>query len=212
VILFILVDKKGKVAKAKVYQSSGSDLLDQSALDMIKSAEFEPGTTDREVDDFWLKLPVDFQLNAKELAARDIRLWKELSLAYLSEIYADSTALNLSALKKLFYQYQYMAHRIFEVRSTSANESVFMIVNNTIRAKWGDYKTDWPMGFLLFQDYIDRFPNSYYADKSMDELLNYLQQEIDLLQRKPSTESRLAKLLLLFSNYLKSIYNQNIKY
>ena len=205
VILHVLVDEQGKVARARVYQSSGSDLLDQSALEMIKNAEFEPGVVDGEIRELWIKQPIDFRLDKKELSWFVISEWRETALMLLAEIYSDSTDMNPGKLKNLFYNYQFMVHRCSEYRSLKANRSILALVNKPLSEKWMDFENLWPLGFILYQDYMVRFPESYYAKISKDEMVYYLKQEISILEQIHHTDIQKTKLLVLISESLRNI-------
>jgi len=205
VMLHVLVDEQGQVARARVYQSSGSDLLDQSALEMIKNAEFEPGAIDGEISNFWLKQPVDFRLDRNELSWFEISEWRETVLMLLAEIHSDSTALAPDKLKNLFYEYQFMVHKCTEYRSLKANRNILAMVNKSLSEKWMDFENLWPLGFILYQDYMVRFPESYYAKISEDELVYYLKKEISILEQIHHTDIQKTKLLVLISESLRNI-------
>ncbi|NOQ98165.1 MAG: TonB family protein [Calditrichae bacterium] len=205
VILHVLVDEQGKVARARVYQSSGSDLLDQSALEMIKNAEFEPGIVDGEIRELWIKQPVDFRLDKKELSWFVISEWREAALMLLTEIYSDSTSLYSGKLKNLFYKYQFMVHECTEYRSLNANRSILTVVDKPLSEKWKEFEDLWPLGFILYQDYMVRFPESYYAKICADELVYYLEKEISILEQINHKDMQKTRLLVLLSAILRTI-------
>jgi protein TonB len=63
VILEVLVDEKGRVADLRVYDSSGYEILDQSARTSVEKWLFEPGTKDGRVTQMWVRVPIRFKLN-----------------------------------------------------------------------------------------------------------------------------------------------------
>ncbi len=205
VILHVLVDKQGMIARARIYQSSGSDLLDQSALEMIKNAEFEPGVVDGEIRELWIKQPVDFRLDKKELSWFVISEWRKTALMLLAEIYSDSTELYSGKLKNLFYKYQFMVHGCTEYRSLNANRSILAVVNKPLSEKWKEFEDLWPLGFILYQDYMVRFPESYYAKISADELVYYLEKEISILEQINHKDMQKTRLLVLLSENLRKL-------
>lgn len=63
VLLLLLVDRHGKVAKIEIKQSSGFDRLDQAALQAVKQWQFSPAKQDGKAIDYWYEMPMNFSLN-----------------------------------------------------------------------------------------------------------------------------------------------------
>ena len=63
----------------------------------------------------------------------------------------------------------------------------------------------------MFQDYIRRYPESDYALKSREDLIGYLQREIEILEKKSFFETPNATIYSLISEYLKKLYDQDMK-
>jgi protein TonB len=62
VIVRVLVEVSGKVADARVAQSSGYDALDQAAEEVLYSWRFNPAHRDGQAVAAWVKVPVSFTL------------------------------------------------------------------------------------------------------------------------------------------------------
>jgi periplasmic protein TonB len=62
VILNVLVLKNGKVGKVEIRKSSGYDVLDNSALDAVKSWVFIPGKRNGHPMSSWVVVPIRFDL------------------------------------------------------------------------------------------------------------------------------------------------------
>ncbi len=211
VVVRLLVNKEGKVTEAKILKTSGSGILDEAALKMALSSVYEPGTIYGMVSDFWRHLPVHFKLNEKHKFTKDIDKWRKLALVYQSDINADTSVNKPGALKKLYYHYQALALEIVNSRSTAANTSVLAVVEESIQQKWLEYQDIWPLGFILLQDYIRKYPESDYALKSREELISYLQREIEFLEQKSFFKTPYATIYSLISEYLKELYDQDMK-
>lgn len=211
VVVRLLVNKKGQVIDTKILRSSGYEILDDAALKMVRSSVYEPGTIEGVVSDFWLHLPIEFKLDEIHRFTEDVDKWCEIALAYQLEINADISLEEPSGLKKLYYHYQHLAYEIGKSRSMVANKSVLIIVEESVSQPWLEFQGLWPLGFLLFQDYIGRYPESDYASKSHDELIGYLQHEISILEQKSFADTRYATIYSLISEYLKKLYDQDLK-
>lgn len=62
VLLRVMIDEQGKTKTAEVNRSSGSDALDQAALDAIKRWRFHPARADDKPVESWVNIPIDFRL------------------------------------------------------------------------------------------------------------------------------------------------------
>jgi protein TonB len=63
VILEVLVNQKGTVNDLRVFQSSGYEILDQSAVEAVHKWVFEPGTRNGQATKTWVRVPIRFKLN-----------------------------------------------------------------------------------------------------------------------------------------------------
>jgi protein TonB len=205
VILALHINEQGKVDTAGIYRSSGSSTLDMAAFEMISRLEFEPGTIDGELADFWIQLPVNFDLEATDISWGEIKEWRDKVLALLVEIDMESRKRKNASLDSLYDEYQYMVRKSAESRSRSANEGIFAILNEPLASKWMAYKEIWPLGFLLLQDYIDRFPESQYTAQVKTDLAYYLEREAAKLRKRVNTREDLRDLETKLSYYLMSI-------
>ena len=61
-VLRVLVGASGKALAVDVADSSGYPLLDQEALDAVRTWRFVPGTRDGVPDSMWTRVPVTFLL------------------------------------------------------------------------------------------------------------------------------------------------------
>lgn len=207
--LKVMIDEQGNVALADIYRSSGSQLLDQSALDMIKTAKFEPGTVNGKVEKFWLNIPINYNLDVEKLSKFEIQTWLDSVRYYYSELGTGNTESELIAMNELFFEYQFMAHKSSETRSFEANKSILQVIDQRISEKWGNFEQLWPLGFILFKDYMDRFPDSYYAQRSKEELINYLTREIKLTESQADNE-KYREIRIQMSNTLMLLYERDL--
>jgi TonB family protein len=75
VLLKLLIDEKGNVAKAKL-EKSVNPLLDKSALSAAKKAKFSPAMVKDKPVKVWVVLPVSFKLDEKLELTEEEKKWK----------------------------------------------------------------------------------------------------------------------------------------
>ena len=61
-VVRVLIDERGRPAKADVQQSSGHARLDQSALAAVRAARFQPYAEDGSPRPVWVLIPIVFDL------------------------------------------------------------------------------------------------------------------------------------------------------
>lgn len=62
VVINALVDKNGRVADTEVLQTSGHAILDQAAIDAIKSTKWNPAMQRDKAVDVWVAIPLNFKV------------------------------------------------------------------------------------------------------------------------------------------------------
>jgi len=210
-VIKIFVNKEGMVSEAKILYSSGSDILDEAAMKMLRSSVYTPGSIDGVPSDFWLHLPIQFKIGGENEISTDLDDWTELTLEYREKIKAGTDVNKSGTYKNLYYHYQSLAFEISSTRSMTANKRILTIVEDPIGKPWIKYQDKWPLGFLLFQDYIKRYPKSEFALKSHDDLIRYLKGEIEILEKKSISKTHYALIYLLISETLKKLYDQDLR-
>ena len=211
VVINLFVNKEGNVSKTKILYSSGSDILDGAALKMIQSSIYKPGLIDGVPSDFWIRVPIQFKLGGENELSIDIDAWTTLTLEYRKIIKTGTDNEKSDTYKNLYYHYQALIFELGSSRSKAANKSLLNIVDNPIGTPWLNYQDYWPLGFLLFQDYIKRYPESEFAAKSHIDLIRYLRGEIEILERKSYAKAPYSSIYTLMSETLKKLYDQDLK-
>jgi len=191
-------------------KSSGSDILDEAALKLVESSVYEPGTIDGVISAFWLHLPVQFKLGEMNELSVDIDNWIELALLYQKQIETDPELDKSKMFKNLYDHYQTLAMDIGNSRSISANMNILAIIEKSVSEPWISYQDKWPLGFLLYEDFIKRYPDNQFATKSRSELIKAYQIELEFLEKKSISKMPYADIYSLISESLKILYDQDL--
>ena len=206
-VIKLMIDPEGNIREATILESSGSHVLDESALRMAKSSVYEPGTIDGVPGEFELHIPVQFKLENTYDLIEDIDYWLEQTLIYQKELEADTVNIH-ELYEELFYHYQKLAREIGYTRSKDANETIMSFIDVALSQPWVEYQKKWPLGFLLYRDYMSRYPESEYQTNSLDGLIRYLEREKKILEHYTYTKQPYATIYSLILNELIDAYDQ----
>jgi protein TonB len=207
-VIELMIDEEGNIIESSVLESSGSPLLDESALRMLKSSVYEPGTIDGAPGIFELHIPVHFRLaNAYDLID-DIDNWLEQTTAYQEDIRNSTTATISELYGELYYHYHKMAREIGYTRSKNVNNDILNIVTQNVCGSWPEYRTEWPLGFLLYKDYINRYPDTVYKANAIDGLIRYLERDKKILEHYSYSKPPYSTIYSLILKELIQAYDQ----
>ncbi|MFB0515606.1 MAG: energy transducer TonB [Candidatus Neomarinimicrobiota bacterium] len=210
VILRLRIEKEGNVSKAEVLTSSGYDILDNAALEMARTVRFTPGLVSGEPRALWITWPIVFELTSKRLLSLDLLEWRRGALEYQSTASAGDLQSRQIAQRDLLRHYVHLANRMVNSRSVFPNRTIMDVVTPDIRDSWVEYQDVWPLTFVLFQDYIQRYPDSESYGMAEDHLVDYLMNEVFLLKQVRSEGTYVDKprlrLLNSLTQYLQEHY------
>ena len=186
VVLLIFVEKNGYVGKAGVSRSSGYDVLDNAALTMARTVRFSPGLVYGKAQDLWMIWPVVFQLSSMPIFTLDLMEWQRMVREFQVTASTGGPLKRRMAQNNLFNNYVKLGKLMAENRSILPNKTIMEVVATPIRDSWIEYQNVWPLAFVLFQDYINRFPDSRRVSGAERYLVDHITKEIVYL-RKAST-------------------------
>lgn len=164
----LYIDKLGQVVEVKVISSSGYDILDKAALEFCKNVIFNPAIKNGEEISstvMWtIKFNYDDRQNEVDSFAKNVKYYYRLMI--------DNPD------KEQYYQLQILEiHKDFlnEINDGELiNDYVSLVVKSEIRKQWEDKWGGWAHSFLLFHDYLVRFPNQ----RENLEVINLLKESV----------------------------------
>jgi len=190
--LLIHIGTNGYVGKTGIFKSSGYDVLDEAALAIARTVRFKPGQVYGKAQDQWMIWPVVFELSSLPISALNLVEWQSKVLEYQADAYDGNSLKRRMAQNNLFDHYVDLGNRMIENRSILPNETIMEIVTSPIRNSWIEYQDVWPMAFVLFQDYIERFPDSRNVTGAERHLVDHVMNEISLLKAALTDSSPLV--------------------
>ena len=167
--LVLLIDNEGKVSKVVTVKSSGSDIFDRTAVNYCKELEFVPAKIDGSPVASNMKIEIKFEMSNDDKFASDY-------VIRVNDLYVQLFGAAPSVRKQL-EEKVLKAHNDFVKNMRDGlnfNSYMARVISDDIVAEW---KKDWnicPLSFLVYYDFIRRFPdydNLEYVKRLMMESL-----------------------------------------
>ncbi len=210
VILLVYVEKNGYIGSAGISRSSGYAILDSAALQLARTVRFTPAQIRGTPQDLWMTWPVVFRLSTAPIFSIDLIEWQQTVVDFQITAIEGNLLKRVIARDNLLSQYVSISKTIVENRSIIPNRTILDVVVPQVRDMWIEYEEVWPLEFILFQDYINRFPASLYILRAENYLVDYISREIAYLGQASMAGSPIAlrryQLLLDLTNFLVENY------
>ncbi|MBN1302496.1 MAG: energy transducer TonB [Melioribacteraceae bacterium] len=161
----IVISKEGKVEKVDLTESTGSKILDKAAIDYCMDLLFEPAVRDGEPVYSRMQWVIKFNV-ADQLWDPYFYVYGVQNL-YQKIRYADETN-KTELLKELLKK-----HAEFIDNNNDAlnfNYVIQEVISASVLREWKNNWNNWPLSFLLYHDFILRFPEAK-SYKQIDSLI-----------------------------------------
>lgn len=210
VVVLALIEETGDVSDVRVAVSSGEGILDSAAQVIAGLLQFTPAEVHGQPQALWLKVPIVFKLDQVNKSLIDLKAWLRTAQDLQSAASVGEPEERRVAEWELLDHYVQLAQQMIDSRTVTANRIILEVAAITVQDDWRDYKQVWPLPFVLFQDFLVRYPQSDYAGLAGDYFRDYLQYEASLLGKTPSiglaTREERQKLLTAMIRNLEERY------
>ena len=178
--MMVYIDKEGRVRRVNLLESSGYRVLDSTAEKYCRTMVFNPALGNGKPIGVWLKLKVKFDVNHENLVSR--RFVHEISKLY------KKAATSLPPERDQIQRLILTKDSEFVKKMTDA-----LNFNNTIEKvllpgtvdDWKTYWDSYPLSFLLYYDFTQRFPK-YGELKSVEKQMHdALKHDIRFIENSP---------------------------
>ncbi|NOY78086.1 MAG: energy transducer TonB [Calditrichaeota bacterium] len=202
--LTILIGKDGKVKEAQLAKTSGYPILDQAALQIARLARFKPAKIKGKPHEAWVGWTLIFQIKRQQV---DPPKWKAQVLTLEKRIRHARGLKRDQLVQELFYRYKDFAEYLIDHPDRNYNKYILDVVARPIRKRWVLFKNTYSAPFILFDDFVARFPKSEYTPEARLYLEQYIEFAIKDLQSKNSGLSRglHEKMIQQLTGYLQKI-------
>lgn len=206
--LSILIGTDGNVKDAQLARTSGYPILDDAALQIARLAHFRPARINGKPKEVWVGWTLIFRIKKQQV---DPPKWKVQVENLEREIHHSKGAKRNQLIQELFYQYKDFAEFLIDHPGRNYNKYILDVVEPPIRKRWISFKSAYSAPFVLFDDFVTRFPNSEYAPEAKLYLEQYLEYAVKDLQSKNfrlSYEFR-DQMIQQLESYLQKIKMKN---
>ncbi len=201
--LILKIDKTGKVDSVLVEKSSGHDILDKSASAFVRQFRYKPAEIDGQPIQFYIKQSVDYYLvENKGMAQKYIRKVKGLK----KQIAKASPENRLELQKELLAVYKEIIN--VNMDFIGFNQNIQKFINKDSYYRWDEVKNDWPLHFILFDDFQKSYPNSTINKDARKLMFEYLKKDFDTVKTISVTDNNLLQKREIYNKKIHTFLNE----
>jgi len=150
--VYLQISSIGDVEKTTLIKSSGYKLLDDDAVNYCKQLKFSPGLRDGKPVISRTLWVIKYNLSDQnETADKILAEIKELNKQFPSVTGANRNSVERKILQKYNQFIDETGDGIY------FNKAITQIISEELTTEWQQYWDSFPLTFLLYQDFIERF-------------------------------------------------------
>jgi TonB family protein len=212
--IVVTISDKGEVQKANIVKTSGYKVLDNAALDFCQKLTFNPAL--RGDTPVYSKMEWDVKFHFKNRKWNgELYVQKVTSLYSYIEIAEDDVRSGLQ--KKLL-----KAHDEFVLSMKDGinfNYYIGQVISEDLLIQWEDDWDSYPLTFLLYHDFIQRYQNYEELDSVRSQLESSLLSDLYFINNTPEIdykekefkENLIRKVKAFITQYYPEINIENIE-
>jgi len=204
--VIVSISKEGEVEKVQVYKTSGYDILDKAAEDYCKQLVFNPAVRSGNNVSAKITWQIDFNISDYNMDASSY-------MFHIQKLYGSYARTSDIAEKKQLENEILKRHNQFVMDMKDAlsfNYILGKVVLPEIYNEWKNQWDSWPLSFLLYHDFMQRF-NDYDSllvvkslmIKALQFDLQYIENTVDHNLRSQNGKE---KIINLIKNFVKENY------
>jgi TonB family protein len=176
VTMNLLVAESGDVKRVEIVQSSGYRILDNASTVFANKLKFNPARQGDTPIDAWISWVLDYHLIAQEfLPIRYVQKIQDLRRQAIAEGRNERTAILMHTLNTHLEFVEYMSSKKPEL---NYNQYIQKLIASSIYENWKLFWDDFPLHFLVFYDFICRYPDSSMIGTAKSHLFHYIELTI----------------------------------
>lgn len=203
--VIISISKAGTVVKTDLINSSGYEILDNAALAFCSDLIFNPAV--RNGQPVISKMAWEIKFNFYEQPWDAEKYVKEIELLYKEYENAEQSGKNEILRKILALHNEFVSNMKDGV---NFNFIIEKVISNNLSNEWKRDWDSWPLSFLLFHDFLQRFPDYDSLENAKAQLMNAVKIDIQYIQNISVNDSKVkdAKdyIILRINQFIKDRY------
>ena len=202
--LILLINNKGIVDSVMVDKSSGYDILDKSAIAFAKQFKYIPAKFNGKPTQIYVGHSVDYTLTQPT----------EVSKNYISRVKElQHKIMNASPEKSAELQNELLTlHKKF-IESNSDyigyNQVIKELVNRSTFNRWSSAMNEWPLHFIVFDDFQKCYPNSVIDSKARQEMFEYLKKDFETAKIISLTDRQLISKRMMYDEQINNFIRED---
>ena len=172
VMVGVFVNTEGNAEQLKVLESSGYAVLDTAAYHFARTLIFDPAIVDDKPVSSWTKLLLRYKLTEVPFE-RTTWLQDVQNYQYIINTTQDS-AEKRHYQQKLYMRYIGLSTYLERYNDLENNELIDKVVTKYMRQRWADFSRVIVAPFILFDDFLYRYPESEFTQNAKEELIRLL--------------------------------------
>ncbi|MBN1560584.1 TonB family protein [candidate division KSB1 bacterium] len=191
VVVGVFVNTEGNAEQLQVLESSGHAVLDTAAYRFAKSLIFDPAVVDDKPVSSWTKLLLRYKLTEVPFE-RNTWLQDVLNYQYIIDSTQDVVEKRRHQ-QKLYMRYIGLSTYLERYNNLENNDLIHKVVTKHTRARWADFSRVIVAPFMLFDDFIYRYPESEFTQNAKEELIRLLIDAEEALRINALNKGRLSR-------------------
>lgn len=170
--LGIFVSQTGLPQEVKLMKSSGHAILDDAALAFGRKISFEPALVDGQPVSAWTRLMLRYRLTDVAFERvqwlREVRQEQKLAAAETDSVRFEQHC------RRLYTSFAGMQNWAETQSVYAVNDLIWQVVQPALAERWRSFRNEYSALFLLWDDFLQRYPRSALAGRVREDLLKAL--------------------------------------
>ena len=191
VVVGVFVNEEGSPVQVRILESSGYAVLDTAAFKFVNTLSFNPATVDEKAISSWTKLILKYKLTE---VAFERKQWTQDVLYFYSVVEnSKDPQKRLEYQRKLYVRFLGLTNYIKRYQSIEINYTIKDVLTKESRIRWKDIMDVVPAPFTVFDDFLQRYPESPIRENVREERIRLLIDAEGDIRVKALKSSKLAQ-------------------
>jgi TonB family protein len=152
--VIIYISKTGEVENARVLKSSGFSVLDTAAVNYCKTFTFYPAKRNGKEVNSNLEMNIKFNLADQDYNPNEY-------VQSINDLYSKLEGAKGNEKNEIEKEILNGHSEFLKKMKDALNFNIYVekVISTKLAVEWKNSWDSWPLSFLLYQDFIERFPN-----------------------------------------------------